>query len=74
MGDKTQLATIALAAKYTSIIPVWIGTTTGMIIADAIGIIIGVVLGKKIPERFVKWFAATIFIAFGLIGLYRVFA
>jgi putative Ca2+/H+ antiporter (TMEM165/GDT1 family) len=70
MGDKTQLATVALAAKYMSIIPVWFGTTTGMLIADAIGIIIGIVLGKKIPERFVKWFAAIIFIIFGLLGLY----
>jgi Ca2+/H+ antiporter, TMEM165/GDT1 family len=71
MGDKTQLATIALAAKFMSIIPVWMGTTTGMIVADAIGILIGIVLGKKIPERFVKWLAALIFIAFGLIGLYK---
>jgi putative Ca2+/H+ antiporter (TMEM165/GDT1 family) len=71
MGDKTQLATIALAAKYQSIIPVWLGTTTGMIIADAIGIVIGIVIGKKIPERVVKWFAAIIFILFGLIGLYQ---
>lgn len=71
MGDKTQLATVALAAKYITIIPIWLGTTTGMLIADAIGIIVGIVLGKKIPERFVKWFAAVIFIAFGLIGLYQ---
>jgi putative Ca2+/H+ antiporter (TMEM165/GDT1 family) len=71
MGDKTQLATVALAAKYQSIIPVWLGTTTGMIIADAIGIIIGIVIGKKIPERAVKWFAAVIFIFFGMIGLYQ---
>ena len=41
-----------------------------MLIADAIGIIIGIVLGKKIPERFVKWFAAIIFIIFSLLGLY----
>jgi putative Ca2+/H+ antiporter (TMEM165/GDT1 family) len=73
MGDKTQLATVALAAKYMSIFPVWMGTTTGMVIADAIGIIIGIVLGKKIPERFVKWFAAIIFIVFGLVGLYKSF-
>jgi putative Ca2+/H+ antiporter (TMEM165/GDT1 family) len=70
MGDKTQLATIVLAARYESIIPVWLGTTTGMVIADAIGIIVGVVLGKNIPERFVKWFAALVFIAFGLFGFY----
>lgn len=71
MGDKTQLATVALATKYPSIIAVWLGTTTGMLIADAIGIIVGIVLGKKIPERFIKWFAAIIFILFGVVGLYQ---
>ena len=71
MGDKTQLATVALAAQFNAIIPVWMGTTVGMMIADAIGIIFGIVLGKKIPERAVKWFAAAVFILFGLIGLYQ---
>jgi putative Ca2+/H+ antiporter (TMEM165/GDT1 family) len=70
MGDKTQLATVALAAKYQTIIPIWLGTTAAMLAADAFGIIVGVVLGKRIPERFVKWFAAVIFILFGIIGLY----
>jgi putative Ca2+/H+ antiporter (TMEM165/GDT1 family) len=72
MGDKTQLATVALAARYESIISVWLGTTTGMLVADAIGIIVGIVLGRKIPERFIKWFAALVFIAFGIIGLWEV--
>jgi putative Ca2+/H+ antiporter (TMEM165/GDT1 family) len=71
MGDKTQLATVALAAKYQTIIPVWLGTTTGMIIADGIGIVVGIVLGKKIPATTVKWVAASIFIFFGIIGLYQ---
>jgi len=70
MGDKTQLATIALATKYSSIIQIWLGTTSGMIIADAVGIIFGIVLGKNIPERAIKWFAALIFILFGALGLY----
>lgn len=72
MGDKTQLATVALAAQFANeIIPVWLGTTAGMMIANAIGIVIGVVLGKKIPERLVKWVAALIFIFFGVYGLYE---
>jgi putative Ca2+/H+ antiporter (TMEM165/GDT1 family) len=71
MGDKTQLATVALAAKYQSVIPVLVGTTAGMLIADAIGIGIGIVMGKKIPERAVKWIAALIFIGFGIWGLYE---
>lgn len=71
MGDKTQLATVALAAEYKSMIAVWMGTTTGMLIADAIGIGVGIVLGKKIPERIIKWVAALIFIFFGLSGLHE---
>ena len=71
MGDKTQLATIALAAKFQTVLPVWLGTTAGMMVADGIGILFGIVLGKKIPERTMKWFAAILFIGFGLFGLYE---
>lgn len=71
MGDKTQLATVALAADFGTIVPVWAGTTAGMLIADAIGIIVGIVLHKKLPEKQVKWFAASTFILFGLWGLYE---
>lgn len=70
MGDKTQLATVALAAKYNAPVATLIGTTTGMLIADAIGIYIGVLAGKRIPEKFIKWISALIFIAFGYIGLH----
>ena len=70
MGDKTQLATVALATEYEGMIQIWLGTTSGMLVADSIGIIVGVVLGKRIPERIVKWSAASIFIVFGLWGLY----
>ncbi|MFZ3130760.1 MAG: TMEM165/GDT1 family protein [Desulfosporosinus sp.] len=69
MGDKTQLATVALAAKYSSPLATLLGTTTGMIIADALGIYVGVLAGHKIPERLVKWSSAMIFIIFGYIGL-----
>ena len=71
MGDKTQLATIALAADFGAVVPVWAGTTAGMLIADAIGIVAGIVLHKKLPEKQVKWFAAITFILFGVWGLYE---
>jgi Ca2+/H+ antiporter, TMEM165/GDT1 family len=73
LGDKTQLATIALATKFPYD-PVWVlaGTTLGMLIADGIGIIIGVVLCKKIPERIVKYISAAAFAVFGLVGCYQV--
>ncbi len=69
MGDKTQLATVALAADFNTVLPVWFGTTAGMLIADAFGIILGIVLQKKIPEKQIKWFAAAVFILFGIAGL-----
>lgn len=70
-GDKTQLATIALAADYNVFIPVWLGTTIGMVIANALGIFAGSTFGKKISEKLIKWIAGIIFITFGIIGLYE---
>jgi Ca2+/H+ antiporter, TMEM165/GDT1 family len=71
-GDKTQLATISLAAEYQNPVSVLIGTTLGMLVADGIGIIVGVVLCKRIPQRKIKWFSALIFVLFGLVGIYEV--
>jgi putative Ca2+/H+ antiporter (TMEM165/GDT1 family) len=69
MGDKTQLATIALATKFPAApVAVLMGTTTGMLIADSIGILAGVVLRRRIPEQKIKFVSATVFILFGLIG------
>jgi putative Ca2+/H+ antiporter (TMEM165/GDT1 family) len=70
MGDKTQLATVALAVEYNSIFSVWCGTTIGMLISNAIGIIVAVVMGRRIPERTIKWAASLIFMGFGVWGLY----
>lgn len=70
-GDKTQLATISLAAEYQNPVSVLMGTTLGMLVADGIGIVFGVVLCKRIPQRTVKWFSAGIFVIFGLVGVYE---
>ncbi|MEA4926523.1 MAG: TMEM165/GDT1 family protein [Syntrophomonadaceae bacterium] len=73
MGDKTQLATIALATKFPADpLAILMGTTTGMLIADGIGIIVGVVMSKKIPDRMIKLVSASLFILFGLVGSYQV--
>jgi len=74
MGDKTQLATIALAVKYKGLLNVLIGTTLGMLVADAIGIIVGVILRRHIPQRSIRWFSAGLFILFGFIGMYNILA
>lgn len=70
MGDKTQFATITLAAQYHQFLPVLAGTTTGMLLADGIGIIVGVVLHKTIPAKALKYIAAAIFIGCGVAGLW----
>jgi len=72
MGDKTQLATISLAVEYRDMAYVLMGTTLGMVVADAIGIGVGVVMQKHIPEKVIKWIAAAVFAAFGFIGIYQV--
>lgn len=72
MGDKTQLATISLSIKYGSMLNVLMGTTSGMVAADAIGIILGMVISKGIPQRSIKWISAVIFVSFGLAGMYKV--
>ena len=71
-GDKTQLATISLAAQYHNVLGVFVGATIGMLVADGVGIIVGVVFCKRIPERTLKWLSAAIFVIFGLVGVYEV--
>jgi putative Ca2+/H+ antiporter (TMEM165/GDT1 family) len=73
MGDKTQLTTIALATKFPeNPVGILIGSTSGMLIADAVGIVLGVILCKKIPEKTIKLVSAGAFILFGFIGTYQV--
>lgn len=64
LGDKTMLATITLAAD-NDWVGVWIGSTIGMVAADALAIIVGAVLGRHLPERFIQLAAATLFLVFG---------
>lgn len=71
MGDKTQLMTITIAAKSSFPLFVLLGTTTGMLIADGIGIIGGAWMAKHVPEKVVKWAAGLIFIFFGTLTLYE---
>ncbi|HEY3373694.1 MAG TPA: TMEM165/GDT1 family protein [Candidatus Aquicultor sp.] len=71
LGDKTQLATISLAAQYHSFIPVWLGSTFGMVIADGLAIIVGVLAGKKLPEKLIQYISAVIFIVFGIVTTFE---
>ena len=66
LGDKTMLATITLATTNEPI-GVWLGSTAGMVAADAIAIGIGALLGARLPERAIRIGASLAFVAFGVI-------
>jgi putative Ca2+/H+ antiporter (TMEM165/GDT1 family) len=66
MGDKTQIATVALAAKYGSLVAVVSGTTLGMLLANVPAVLLGEVAAKKLPMRLVHGVAAAIFLVLGL--------
>jgi len=73
MGDKTQLATIALATKFPEFpLLLLLGTTTGMMIADGIGIVAGMAMCRRISEKTIKLLSAAAFILFGFLGSYQI--
>lgn len=65
LGDKTMLATVTLATD-NDWVGVWIGSTIGMVAADALAIVVGAVLGKHLPERVIQYGAAVLFFVFGV--------
>jgi putative Ca2+/H+ antiporter (TMEM165/GDT1 family) len=69
MGDKTQIATVALAAKYGSLLAVVGGTTFGMMLANVPAVLLGEVAAKKLPMRLVHGTAAAIFAFLGILVL-----
>ena len=69
MGDKTQIATVALAAKYQALAAVVAGTTLGMMIANVPAVILGDRIAHKIPARMVHAAAAAIFAILGVATL-----
>lgn len=69
MGDKTQIATIALGAKYDSVVSVTLGTTLGMMLANAPAVWLGKQFTQRLPIAWVHRIAASIFILLGIATL-----
>jgi Ca2+/H+ antiporter, TMEM165/GDT1 family len=65
MADKTQLATIALAARFQSVVLVTTGTTLGMLVSDGLAVFLGERLAQKVPMKWIRVGAASLFFAFG---------
>lgn len=66
LGDKTMLATITLATKEDPF-GTWAGSTLGMVAADALAIVVGQMLGARLPERAIRIGATLAFVVFGIL-------
>ena len=66
MGDKTQVATLALGAQYQSVFAVAAGTTLGMMLANVPAVYLGEELVKRVPLHVMRWIAAGLFLALGV--------
>lgn len=69
LGDKTMLATVTLASQLQDAVPVWIGSTLGMVVADGLAVIVGLVIGRRLPTRAIKFGSAAVFIVSGVATL-----
>ncbi|QQR41883.1 MULTISPECIES: TMEM165/GDT1 family protein [Myxococcus] len=70
MGDKTQLATMAVAARYQAPITVTLGTTAGMMLSDGLAVFLGDRLAGRVQMSWVRWAAASLFFIFGALSLW----
>jgi putative Ca2+/H+ antiporter (TMEM165/GDT1 family) len=69
MGDKTQIATVALAARYDAFVAVVAGTTFGMMLANVPAVLLGERITRVVPIRVVHRIAAAVFAALGVAAL-----
>jgi Ca2+/H+ antiporter, TMEM165/GDT1 family len=73
IGDKTQIATVALAAAYSNLAAVVAGTTVGMLLANAPVVFLGKAFSDRLPLRTIHYVASGLFVALGAVFLWRAF-
>ena len=73
IGDRTMLATITIASQQTNWTAVWLGSTLGMLVADALAIMLGKIIGQRLPVSVIRYSAASMFILCGICTLSRLF-
>jgi putative Ca2+/H+ antiporter (TMEM165/GDT1 family) len=73
-GDKSTFLTLTLASQPGSrFVAVWAGSSIGMIVADAIAIVVGKLMGKRLPERLIRYGAGAVFIVIGVVRIVEAF-
>jgi Ca2+/H+ antiporter, TMEM165/GDT1 family len=73
IGDKTQVATVALAAAYSSLYTVVAGTTTGMLLANAPVVFLGKAFADRLPLKLIRYVASGLFLVLGALFIWRAF-
>ena len=71
IGDKTQIATVALAAAYPNLFAVVAGTTTGMVLANAPVVFVGKAFSEHLPLKAIHYLSGSLFLIIGVIFLVR---
>jgi putative Ca2+/H+ antiporter (TMEM165/GDT1 family) len=71
IGDKTQIATVALAAAYSNLVPVVAGTTAGMLLANAPVVFLGKAFSDRLPLTAMHRIASALFLIVGAVFIYR---
>jgi putative Ca2+/H+ antiporter (TMEM165/GDT1 family) len=66
LGDKTVLASLAVASQEHQYFPVWAGSVLGMFLADLLAIVLGRVVGKRLPDKVIRYGSAAIFVIAGV--------
>jgi putative Ca2+/H+ antiporter (TMEM165/GDT1 family) len=72
MGDKTQLATVALGARFDMLVAVVLGTTLGMLVANIPAVLVGEALAQKLPMKTIRYVAAGVFIVTGFVTMFGI--
>jgi len=67
-GDKTQIATVVLAAQFGNLVAVVAGTTIGMLIADVPAVLVGNAAAHRLPLRLIRYVAAGLFAVLGIVA------
>ena len=71
IGDKTQIATVALAAAYSNLLTVVAGTTAGMLLANAPVVFLGKAFAKRVPINAIHYVASALFLVLGALFIVR---
>lgn len=71
MGDKTQLSTVALAARFGDIAWVTLGTTLGMLVADGLAVFLGERITQVISMKWMRWITSFLFVLFGVLIVFH---